>query len=103
MNYGLKQTVFAHTADSKPLAARSCANCTFFDPQGVEVPESISYGMCRRHAPAVNDLPMSASGAVRARGCWPTTYADQWCGEFRQRTHGDIADLTPVTAIAEAA
>lgn len=61
----------------------TCGSCRFWreDDRLADIP-SRSWGMCRRHPPSSifqddeNDMEM---------GDWPSTWNDQWCGEWQQR------------------
>ncbi len=56
---------------------RFCVNCAYWDPT------SPTHGRCRRHAPTVPPRPDSdGTGSFTS---WPSTLAEDWCGEWESR------------------
>jgi len=56
----------------------TCESCRYF--QMVKPGEQNSYGLCRRHAPQVNEK----NSAFPPKAQWPLVNADlDWCGEFQ--------------------
>ncbi len=83
--------------------ARICASCDYlaeYEPGKFQ---------CRKNAPQIVMLPapqeiVSAGGpALRMVGTWPPMNPNQWCGEWRQRSHSPAEDgARVVTAKPEA-
>ncbi len=49
-----------------------CDKCRFWAPGGLEE--------CRRYAPRPREMTAAESTGIAP--VWPTTLADDWCGEF---------------------
>lgn len=61
-----------------------CDRCAYWDHRevahsalAIAPQDAQAFGRCRRHAP---HLPRAGM-----RGEWPTTEANDWCGEFTER------------------
>ena len=65
--------------EHEELPARACRNCDYWTP-GAE-PENP--GHCRRDPPKIIEELVRLNGV--ARGYWPMTAPDEWCGEFDVR------------------
>jgi hypothetical protein len=58
--------------DQESMMPRArCADCRFWHRLGEE------NGECRRYPPAIGDKTGSRNAA------WPTTFDDDWCGEWK--------------------
>lgn len=72
-------------SDTGPDRTEACASCRFWLKVDwlVDMP-SRRWGMCRRYPPSdkfeddENDMEM---------GDWPSTWDDQWCGEWQPLAH----------------
>lgn len=64
-----------------------CAKCKYWQTHGYTVGHVVeSMGECRRFPPVIarEDCNRDACGAVW--GTFPSTAADEWCGEFQGRS-----------------
>lgn len=63
-------------ADESTKAA--CANCKFWDEHREK-----EMGACRRATPSLGGLLLKRDlWNINARGVWPETHEDEWCGEW---------------------
>jgi hypothetical protein len=58
-----------------------CIGCCFYDRQnGNADSRGVSWGQCRRTAPALHPVNQKA---FMIEGVWPHVRDDDWCGEFK--------------------
>jgi hypothetical protein len=60
---------------------RTCETCRYFAPSALAQPT------CRRNAPQVVSFAIQTAVGqqVAVKGAWPTTQADDWCGEWQEK------------------
>lgn len=67
-----------------PKKNEHCSSCRFWDPRSTEPEaEATDQGDCLRYPPARGSG--SAPSRALSRMMWPTTRAEDWCGEYDVR------------------
>lgn len=60
------------------MTDQNCLTCAFWKTSSYK-PDLCSFGKCHRHAPVGYRVEMSKT----TEGDWPTTWADNWCGDWQ--------------------
>lgn len=67
-------------SDTQPI--RACDTCRHWSYDGYDPEQGSAIGTCRRRAPQRINADIGTVMTPGSGRVWPTTWSDDWCGEY---------------------